>query len=107
MFIAMWNIIVIITVFSALSGGLAVQLPCNSQLRTILPHLFTHCGSCNYSPWGSWKVVNRAASTQCPSKRAFTQTRTRYDYNKVCENKTETRHTCKYLQIVITNNHSN
>ena len=86
----------LIILLATISVTLAA-LPCDSNLRIVLPHLFTHCGHCNYSPWSSWKTVAQVNSQNCVSQKAITERRVRYDYNnlKSCENKTETNYTCK------------
>jgi len=94
---AMWKITVFITIIIVINGILPAssQLPCNSQLRTIRPELFRHCSTCSYSQWSSWKIIDKAVSTTCPSKKAFKQIRTRHDLLSSCNQQSQTRHTCK------------
>lgn len=94
----MWKITVLFTVFIVVKGILAVsqpELPCESQLRNVQPELFKHCSNCSYSQWSSWKVVERLTSTTCASGKAFKQIRTRHDHKSVCDQQSETNHTCK------------
>ena len=87
----------LVAILTAIGGGLGA-LPCNSRLRIIRPNLFKHCGNnCPYGQWSSWKTVGKSVSEKCPSKKAYTQTRTSYSFIKSCPSKNETRHICKYL----------
>ena len=94
----MWKITVFIAVFIVIKGTLPVasQLPCNSQLRTIRPDLFRHCGStCSYSQWSPWKIIDKALSRTCASGKSFKQIRTRHDLDSSCDQQNETKFTCK------------
>ena len=93
----MYQIGVFSTIFIVINGILpaASQLPCNSQLRTLRPELFRHCSTCSYSQWSSWKIIDKAVSTTCPSKKSFKQIRTRHDLHGSCDQQNETRYTCE------------
>ena len=92
----MWKLCIVLTVLGIVAAN--AELPCKSHLRTILPELFMHCNSCNYSQWTPWKIVGKAISSNCSSNRVFKSTRSRYDYNGACDNETETTHTQGRIQ---------
>ena len=91
----MWTILVLAVALATINSTLAVKLPCTSSLRVVLPHLFGHCGNCYYGQWSAWKAVDVKYTGSCSSNKAYTETRTRTDYNLVCKNETEEKHTCK------------
>ena len=48
-------------------------LPCDSPLRRLLPHRFTHCPSCSYGQWSRWTIAVSATlpvDHTCDSGRA-------------------------------------
>jgi len=55
----------------------ASSLNCDSQLRIVLPSLFTHC-SCSYSDWSAWEEVPNSVArvplSQCGSGEAYNET---------------------------------
>ncbi len=79
-------------------------LPCDSLLRLIFPHLFTHCSDCSYTEWSDWeKVQYNVPTSQCPSGKAFIEQRTRAISSGIgcIEPLTETkRAVCKLLYII-------
>ena len=81
------------------STGAAVQLSCDSQLRLVLPALFTHC-SCSYSEWSAWEAVPnsvvRVRTSQCRSNESYNETRTQSAIGQGCQSRTQTRSVCKY-----------
>ena len=89
---------VLAAVLAVISGTLAA-LPCNSRLRIIRPDLFKHCENiCTYGEWSSWKIVDKAQSENCESKKAFTEIRRRYAFAKnqanKCPSLNQTKYTC-------------
>ena len=82
------------------SIGAAVQLSCNSQLRLVLPELFTHCSRCSYSEWSAWEAVPnsvvRVRTSQCRSNESYNETRTQSAVGQGCQSRTQTRSVCKY-----------
>ena len=103
----MLSIVVLLLALVFVAQGLAANLPCNSNLRVVLPNLFKHCREpgdhCYYtgSEWSSWEFIGTYKAKNCTTKRAFKEVRTRADYHKVCKNETETRYTCKCVYILI------
>lgn len=82
-----------------LAGGLAAPLPCDSNLRIVLPHLFSHC-ECQFSEWSEWEnvpdtVVN-VSTAVCNSSQAYDERRTRSAIGQMCEPVSETRQVCKF-----------
>ena len=72
------------------------QLPCTSQLRLILPHLFAHC-SCSFSEWSEWEPikVELVRVSQCPSGEAITEERRQRVVAGNCVERREERVVCK------------
>ena len=92
----MKNTAVLAAAILALISGALAALPCNSRLRIIRPDLFKHCeNTCAYGEWSSWRIVNKAQSKNCESKRAYVQTRIRHSFTKTCSSQNETKHICK------------
>ena len=86
-----------------MAGGAASLRSCDSQLRIILPHLFTHCKvQCKYSNWSSWEHVPNSVATDdtgnCDkSGQSFEERRTRYAPG--CQTEEETRRVCESQTI--------
>ena len=72
------------------------QLPCTSQLRLILPHLFTHC-ACSFSEWTEWEPIKieLVRVSQCPSGEAITEQRRQRVVSGNCVERREERVVCK------------
>lgn len=79
-----------------MTSGAAAQLPCNSQLRILLPHLFTHC-ECKYSDWSDWEHVPNSVATDatgnCSSGESYEEKRTRSAFG--CQTEEETQSVCE------------
>ena len=91
----MKNIVVLAAAILALISGALAALPCNSRLRIIRPDLFKHCeNTCAYGEWSSWRIVDKAQSENCESKKAYIQTRSRVSFTKTCSSQNETKYTC-------------
>ena len=79
---------------------------CDSILRNLFPHLFTHCPDplpCAYGPWGRWSytgVVKNDAS--CNSKQSQQYNRTRIASNITCANQLQPESGIKYECIPCT-----
>ena len=82
------------------STGVTVQLSCDSQLRLVLPQLFTHCSRCSYSEWSAWEAVPnsvvRVRTSQCRSNESYNETRTQSAVGQGCRSRTQTRSVCKW-----------
>ena len=90
----MKNIAVLVAIVATICGAFAA-LPCNSRLRIIRPNLFKHCeNTCAYGEWSSWRIVNKAQSENCESKKPYVQTRIRLSFTKTCSSQNETKYTC-------------
>ena len=80
-------------------GATARQRSCNSRLRILYPHLFTHC-ECIYSDWSSWELVPDSfvpdTTGKCDSRRVYAEKRTRSAHGHQCREE-ETRTMCKSL----------
>ena len=92
-------VIASVLTLASYSIGAAVQLSCDSQLRLVLPALFTHC-SCSYSEWSAWEAVPnsvvRVRTSQCRSNESYNETRTQSAIGQGCQSRTQTRSVCKY-----------
>lgn len=100
----MKNVGVVTAVFAVISVAVIsvalAALPCNSRLRIRYPHLFKHCENiCTYGEWSSWKIVDKAQSENCESKKAYVKTRYRHAFTKTqrntCPSQNETKFTCQ------------
>ena len=95
----MKKVAVLVAALVAISGTLG-SLPCDSQLRIVLPDLFKHCANhCPYGQWSSWKIINKTRSENCESKNAYFQKRTRHSFIKNCSDENETRYACKFYIV--------
>ena len=53
--------------------------------------------TCAYGEWSSWRIVNKAQSENCESKKAYVHTRIRQSFTKNCSSENEINFPCKYL----------
>lgn len=81
----------------------ASSLSCDSQLRIVLPSLFTHC-SCSYSDWSAWEAVPNSVArvplSQCGSGEAYNETRSQSVIGQGCQPRTENRIICKFDHVL-------
>ena len=73
-------------------------LSCDSYLRPLYPHYFTHCSSCSYSAFSDWEIstYRRVPTYQCISGYVVVETRTRVAIGEACLDEVEERTTeCK------------
>ena len=93
-------VIASVLTLASYSTGVTVQLSCDSQLRLVLPELFTHCSRCSYSEWSAWEAVPnsvvRVRTSQCRSNESYNETRTQSAIGQGCQSRTHTRSVCKY-----------
>ena len=78
-----------LSVLILLAGYSAVAISCDSSLRILFPHLFTHCNNpstCGYGPWGRWFYTGMLKNdSKCDSGKMRQQNRTRTASTPACE----------------------
>lgn len=100
------TLLVVLTLASYSTGAaMQLRLNCNSQLRLVLPALFTDCTatpgrSCSYSEWSAWEAVPNSVvsvpTSQCRSNESYNEIRTQSAIGQGCRSRTQTRSVCKY-----------
>ncbi len=93
------------TILTSACSSWGAPLDCDSNVRIILPQLFTHCSSCSYSEWSKWQFVSDSIvdvpRSQCDSGQSYSESRSRSAIGDGCYPETETRVICKCCGIAI------
>lgn len=96
--------LIVISLFVLVTNTYSLVLPCDLNLRIVLPYLFLHCPTkCLYSKWTPWQKLPDLYSTtkeHCPSGHYFILERKRTVVSFLgkkadCQELKETQEVCK------------